>query len=124
MTAKKPKEFTKEQLKAIDSLLTDLDELSNKPRRLYHALEELAMAFDIKGSIPGIRVAQDTYYAFMSEGEQYNELFRSLREYKIEEWEHQVNSELGESIERSENRINGAECFIKTHVQRLTERRF
>jgi hypothetical protein len=38
--------MTKEQKEALNSLIVMLDELDNKPRRLYHALEEVAKAFD------------------------------------------------------------------------------
>jgi hypothetical protein len=39
------KKYTKRQHEAISALLCDLDELSNKPRRLFSALREFVLAF-------------------------------------------------------------------------------
>lgn len=117
------KKFTKEQLAAIKSLLIDLDELENKPRRLFHALEEVAIAFGKTECIPSLREAQDLVYSHINEGEQYEELFRSLRLFKIEEWRWQIKNS-PEDVDSSEKKISGAELFLKKHISRLTERRF
>src|SRR4030042_1968894 len=114
------KEFTEEQIKAIDNLLLDLDELENKPRRLFYALEQLAFAFDKKDSVPSIREAQDLMYKHINEGDQYAELFRSLREYKIDEWKWQIQNDPEGGVGRLEQAICAAENFIKKHIQRLT----
>jgi len=43
------KKFNKKQLEAIDTLKWNIDELDNKPKRLFNALREFAIAFlDIK----------------------------------------------------------------------------
>ncbi len=117
------KKFTKEQLKAINGLLCDLDELENKPRRLYYSLEELAFAFDKKDCVPSIREAQDLMYRHINEGEHYEQLFTSLRNFIIGEWEWQINYS-PDDISSSEKRIQGAEAFVKKHMKELTERRF
>lgn len=121
--SKKIYTYTAEQGAAIESLLTDLDELENKPRRLFHALEELALAFEKTEAIPCIREAQDITYKHINEGETYSELFNSLREFKIEEWKWQIEKS-PDSIEQSDTMISGAEAFVKKHIKRLTERRF
>ena len=117
------KTYTKPQLKAIEGLLLDLDELENKPRRLFYALEELAIAFDKVDAVPSIREAQDLIYSHINEGEQYEELFRSLRQFKIDEWAWQIKNSPSDT-KFTELSIKGAETFIRKHVQRLTERRF
>lgn len=115
--------YNKDQIKAIESLLCDIDELENKPRRLFYALEQLAFAFDKEHAVPSIREAQDLMYSHIYEGETYNELFRSLRQFKIEEWKWQIDKK-PEDLEYSESIIKGAEMFVKKHIQLLTERRF
>lgn len=40
-----PNTLTKEQRKAVDMLALDIDELDNKPRRLFSALRDFAKAF-------------------------------------------------------------------------------
>lgn len=117
------KELTTKQKQAVRSLVVMLDELDNKPRRLYYELEKLAIAFDKTEAIPSIREAQDLMYKHINEGEHYEELFRSVREFKIEEWQWQVKNS-PEDIDKSQIRIDGAERFVKLHINRLTERRF
>jgi len=117
------KKYTKEQIKAIELLLTDIDELENKPRRLFYALEQLALAFEKDDSVPSLREAQDLMYKHITEGEHYAELFYSLRDFAIEEWKHQIKNS-PEDLSASERRIRGAEDFIKTHIKRLAEKRF
>ena len=117
------KQFNKEQIKAIKSLCLDLDELENKPRRLYYALEEFAFAFDKENAIPSIREAQDLMYRHLNEGDHYNELFISLREFIIKEWDWQIKNS-PDDLSNSEIRIHGAEEFVKEHIRRLTEHRF
>ena len=117
------KKYTKQQLKAIDGLLTMLDELENKPRRLYHELENLAWAFDKQEAIPSIREAQDLMYSHINEGEHYEELFRSLREFKIEQWQWQVRNSADDTSD-TQKKIYGAEDFVKTHIKRLSDKRF
>jgi predicted component of type VI protein secretion system len=73
--------LTKEQQYAIEGLLVMLDELEDKPRRLYRALEDLALAFNKTGAIPSIREAQDFMYEHLSQGNIYSCLFSSLREF-------------------------------------------
>jgi len=117
------KKFTKKQREAIENLITDIDELENKPRKLYYALEELAFAFGKDEAVPSIREAQDLMYRHITEGLHYSELFDSLREFIIEEWGWQVKNS-PDNINNSETRIRGAEEFVKKHIQRLTKRRF
>ena len=117
------KNYTKEQKKAIKGLLLDLDELENKPRRLFYALAEIASAFNKQDCLPSLREAQDLMYSHINEGEHYNELFRSLRKYKIEEWKWQIEKS-PEDISNSETRIEGAKDFINRHIKELTQRRF
>jgi hypothetical protein len=71
MKKSKPQKFTKEQLDAIHSIKVNIDELSNKPRRLFYALEQFAYAFwqDTKEEqkqlgfiVSKIREAQEYYY--------------------------------------------------------------
>jgi len=116
--------YSKEQKEAVESLIFNLDELDCKPRRLYYALEKLAFAFDIEHAIPSIREAQDVIYNHINEGDTYEELFTSLREYKIEEWKYQVQNRPDDGVGRSSDNIRAAENFLKKHINRLTERRF
>lgn len=117
------KKFTTKQLKAIECLILHLDELENKPRRLFYALEEFALAFEKKDAIPSIREAQDLMYRHISEGSHYSELFNSLREYIIEEWEQQIKHS-PEDIESTNASIRSAERFVKKHISRLVDKRF
>jgi len=117
------KKLTKEQLKAVDDLVFDLDELENKPRRLYYALEKFAFAFDKDDAVPSIREAQDLMYSHIREGGYYNELFTSLRDFIIKEWEWQIKNS-PDDLSNSQTRIYGAEEFVKEHIRNLTERRF
>ena len=117
------RKYTKGQREAIKTLLLDLDELENKPRRLFHALEVLALAFDKMDAVPSIREAQDLMYKHINEGEHYNELFCSLRDFKIEEWKWQIQNSPDDHT-FTERTIAGAELFIKRHIRRLTDRRF
>ena len=73
------KEITTEQIEAIEVLLSDLNELENKPRRLFYALENIAIAFDKKDAIPSLREAQGMTTKHIHEGDYYQQLFRSLR---------------------------------------------
>jgi hypothetical protein len=115
--------FNKKQIEAIKHLITDIDELENKPRRLFYALEEFAFAFEKDDAVPSIREAQDLMYSHINEGSHYAELFNTLREFKIEEWEHQIKNSPND-ISLSEASINSAELFVKKHISRLTDRRF
>ena len=117
------KKLNKEQTKSLNNFLLDLDELENKPRRLFYALEQFAFAFGKNEAVPSIREAQDLVYKHINEGEQYEELFNSLRQFIIEEWEWQIKNS-PDDISISEERIRGAESFVKKHINRLTERRF
>jgi len=117
------KQYTVEQVKAIDGLLLMLDELENKPRRLFYELENLATVFEKTEAIPSLREAQDLMYSHINEGAQFSELFTSLRQYTMDEWRNQIrhspDDKKGSSV-----RIEGAEEYVKKHITRLTERRF
>jgi len=112
--------MNKEQKKAVEDLVLDLDELENKPNRLFYALEEFAFAFNKDNAVPSIREAQDMYYKHYNEGEMYGELYGSLRRFKIEEWDRQIRRN-PEDLSETQDRIYGAEDFIKTHIRNLTE---
>jgi hypothetical protein len=114
--------LTKAQLKAVSALLADIDELENKPRRLYHALEQFALAFGANHAVPGIRVAQDSIYAHINEGESYQMLFSSLREFKIEEWKRAAGDPTKDG--ETEDRIQGASDFVGLHIKRMADSRF
>ncbi len=64
------RKFTKAQLKAVSAVENDLDELSNKPYRLFHSLEKMAIAFlsedeeHLKQVLADLLEAQDSYYKF------------------------------------------------------------
>lgn len=115
------KKYTKKQQMAIESLLLNLDELCNKPRRLFYALEKLAVAFHIEDAIPSIREAQDSYYNYISEETVFSNLFSSLRKYKIDEWKWQIKNAPEDGVGRCEENIRAVERFIKTHIQELTD---
>jgi len=117
------KKFNEDQIKAIESLILDLDELENKPKRLFYALENFAFALDKKDAVPSIREAQDLYYSHINEGEMYANLFTSLREFIINEWKHQIENS-PDDLNYFETRIRGAEDFVKKHIERLTKIRF
>ena len=117
------KKLNKQQAEALETLLTDLDELENKPRRLFYALEKFAFAFKKEDVVPSIREAEDLMYQHINEGEQYAELFSSLREFIIDEWAWQIKNS-PDDLESTEERIKGARRFIKKHIQRLSDKRF
>lgn len=71
------KKLTPKQLKAVHSVVVMLDELENKPRRLYSSLRELAEAFDVSEAIPSLKVAEDDMYRTINEGDTYSDLDRS-----------------------------------------------
>lgn len=98
--------LTKKQEKALKSLLLDLDELENKPRRLFHALEEFAFAFEKEDCVPSIREAQDKYYDFWDKGEFLKDIVHTLKKFKIKTWRHQIDN--NGSLENAQQRINGA----------------
>lgn len=112
--------LTKKQLKAVEGLCTDLNELENKPRRLYYALEEFAFAFDEEDAIPSIRDAQDSMYEYFNQGDWYKELFDSLREFKVKKWRNQTKN-FPDNLETTQDEICGAEDFIKEYIRRLNE---
>ena len=116
------KKFTKKQLEVINNLIMDIGELENKPRRLFYALESFAFAFGKDDAVPSIREAQDLMYRHINEGSHYSELFNTLREFIIEEWEHQIRTS-PKDISSAEASIYSAECFVKKHISRLTKRR-
>lgn len=111
--------MNKEQKKAVEDLVLDLDELENKPGRLFYALEEFAFAFNKDNAVPSIREVQDMYYEHYNEGEIYRELFDSLRKFKIQEWDKQIKHN-PEDLDTTQDRIYGAQDYIKTHIRNLT----
>ena len=115
------KKYNGKQEEAIKKLLINLDELDNKPRRLYEALENLAVAFGKIDSIPSIREAQDVMYTRINRGDQYVDLFNSLREFTIDEWRRQVEDPGLCDVSASEERISGARDFVKKHISMLNE---
>ena len=117
------KELTTEQKEAIEGLLSDLNELENKPQRLFYALENIAIQFNNKDAIPSLREAQDMMTKHIHEGDYYQQLFRSLRDYTIDEWTWQVKNS-PKDISDTESRIKGAEEFVKFFIRELTVRRF
>jgi len=116
--------YTKKQKEAIESLILNLDELENKPRRLFYALEKLAFAFKVEHAVPSIREAQDSYYSHLNHGEVFSDLTSSLRHFKIDEWRWQVQNAPEDGVERCQENITAVERFIKTHAGLLTDRRY
>lgn len=102
--------LTKKQQKALEFLVNDLDELDNKPRRLFHALEAFAIEFDVVDAIPGIREAQDRYYEYNIKGEIIKDIYSSLIDYKRSVWKRQVENEYI-SIDECHRDIRAAEEY-------------
>lgn len=98
--------LTKKQEKALKHLLLDLDELENKPRRLFHALEEFAFAFEKEDCVPIIREAQDGYYDFWDKGEFLKDIIHTLKKFKIKTWKRQIDRD--NPLEDAQQRIDGA----------------
>lgn len=113
------KQFTKKQEDAINLLITDLDELENKPRRLYDALEKFAIAFDREDSVPGLRYAQDIFYSEINKGETFTNLYRVFRKYKIDIWRWQIKNDY--EIGDAQTRITGAQEFMDLFIREETE---
>ena len=113
------KEPTTEQIEAIEILLSDLNELENKPRRLFYALENIAIAFDKKDAIPSLREAQGMTTKHIHEGDYYQQLFRSLRDFIVDEWRWQVKHS-PEDLSIAQRRIEGAEEFVKFFIRGIT----
>lgn len=61
------KKLTRKQLKAVESLKYNLDELRNKPRRLFNSLRDFASAFcedeELRMILADIHLWEDSYYA-------------------------------------------------------------
>lgn len=109
--------LNKKQQQALKDLLIDLDELTNKPRRLFFALEKFAIAFDKTDAIPSIREAQAVFYDYLDEGQHYAELFNSLREFRLEEWGKQIKYGTEEGV--TSDKLLVVESYIKKHISRL-----
>ena len=60
------------------------------------------------------------YYAHLNKGDIYSELFDSLRDFKISEWEWQVKHK-PEDRSMTEDTITGASKFVKLHISRMSE---
>lgn len=118
------KKYTKEEREAIESLLLNLDELENKPRRLFYSLEKLAFAFGETHAVPSIREAQDSYYDHLGERDKFSDLYSSLRQFKIDEWSWQIQNEPENGVGRCQENITAVERFIKTHINLITKVRF
>ena len=110
------KKYTKEQIKAIDNLIVVLDELENKPRRLFFALEEVAGEFGREESVPSIRDAQNSYYGYLTQAEALVECLEVFSKYKIKQW-----GGCADDIGRAENNISVVREFIAMYIQRLTD---
>lgn len=86
------KKYNKAQHKAISGLVCDLDELDNKPRRLYAALRDFALAFleeetkhDKKYRlkiINRIDQAERTWYDQANFENEFSEILRGIRRKK------------------------------------------
>ena len=115
--------LTSKQLKVVKSLIVDIDELSNKPRRLFYALEEFAIAFDVRHAIPSLRTAQDDVYSNLNYGDEYANLFTSLRKFKESEWKWEIENSPDDkaSQEKVENGICAVERFIKLHINSICQ---
>lgn len=107
------------QKEAIDTLLTYLDELENKPRRLFHALEEVALAFELDNCVPSIREAQDRYYGYYNKGDYLRDIYYTLTKHKINVWKQQVNGDI--SMDDANNAIYSAEKFADSLSKNLLE---
>lgn len=83
------KKYNKKQHDAISGLVCDLDELDNKPRRLYQALREFALAFLEKEDsrdkkyrariINRIDQAEKTWYDSMNFEGEFSNILRGIR---------------------------------------------
>ena len=79
------KKYTKAQKNAIESLVIMIDELDNKPRRLFESLHEIANAFiedethkaEINSSI---HEWESNYYRVKNRGQLAQDIFESLAE--------------------------------------------
>lgn len=87
-----PKKYSKEQVNAIEKLICNLDELDNKPRRLYSALRDVATAFvsskteedkeGLASVINRIDQAEDTWYEQWNFENEFSGILRSIRKKK------------------------------------------
>jgi len=110
--------YTKKQIEAIKSVCLNLDELENKPRRLYQSLINFAEAFDRKNTIPSLIEAEERYYEpYLYEGDFY--LNKTLKEFKISEYKWWVNNHYDnkEKLDYVEHRISGAKSFIQEYIK-------
>ena len=74
------KEFNKKQIEAIEYLKNDLNELSNKPRRLFSSLERFADAF-VERETPE---EKENYNDVVSEICEFQEIYyKNIRSYSI-----------------------------------------
>lgn len=124
------KQFTKKQVEAINKLVSYLDELENKPRRLYSALIDFAEEFRVHDAIPSLKEAQNHMYIHLSQGEQYSELFSTLTKYRYEQYRYEANILKTEELSKKDyerlqdtvyHSIRGAEEFVKLHIKELAD---
>jgi len=96
------KKLTKQQLKALNNLHYELDELDNKPRKLYYALEKFASAFG---------------------KDDYKKLFISLKDFTIKVKKWQIKNSPDE-LNNPEIEIQRVRDFIKEHIYYLSKYKF
>ena len=113
--------FTKKQLTAIDNLVYNIDELDNKPRRLFDALQEVAESFiteedkkeTLKGIIKRINEFERFYYMFIN----LPEIAKDIMECRME-----TDRELIEGTEKEANFDYGIEQATKLYSQKMLKR--
>jgi len=122
--------FNKKQLTAIDNLVYNIDELDNKPRRLFDALQEVAESFiveedrkdELKTIIKRINEFERFYYMII----RLPEIAKDIMECRME-----TDRELFKLFEEQKNKYeegydngfnNGIEESSKIYCQKMLKR--
>jgi enoyl reductase-like protein len=122
--------FNKKQLTAIDNLVYNIDELDNKPRRLFDSLQEIAESFiveedrkdELKTIIKRINEFERFYYMIIG----LPEIAKDIMECRME-----TDRELFKLFEEQKNKYeegydngfnNGIEESSKIYCQKMLKR--
>jgi hypothetical protein len=97
--------FNKKQIRAIENLIYDLDELDNKPRRLYGALRDLAkVTIEDKEQLIEILSSLD-------EAERYQYFFMNLPDIAEDIFEQKMRTERELLHRKEEDKKTEAEAY-------------
>ena len=116
--------LNKQQIKALEGLIYNMDELSNKPRRLFSSLAEFAAQFCDKEILQNILADidewEDYYYKRFTVNQLLNEAMRIAKDVKKQKCSHK---DIGYYEDDAQRRAfkNGMEVSSKEILRKLNE---